>query len=485
MMKALGAALCVLGSAEIPADLVDQLPDFDKTSFKVYSGLLNVPGPINGFDSLRIHYQFHTSQRSPKKDPVVTWHQGGPGGSSIEVGLYTEMGYFNIDNNGAHTNPYAWNRVANMLYLESPAGSGSESGFSVCMKDQKPVDCKWNDANQGEAYAHTLQAFFKGFPEYAHNDLYLSGESYFGQYGPNIAHFIINHEPFKSSINLKGMALGNACWGGDANTVQCNGPNSQRNDVELFFGKGLFSPKLHKNILDTCKFPTVSSSCQKLLDQMHAEVGPHNVYNIYDNCPATQQFLERVGKSMGWLTDYLRSGMSDSVAMNADLHNMSGGYPWACGGPYIAGKYLTRPDVRKALHLEGFEPGSSRFSYDTSGPASITLYPELVKKLRIMIYNGDADACVPYIGNEEWISDLENQGLLQETKPWTPWFTKDVSRTPAGYVTKYSVKGSDQEFKFVTIRLAGHMVPTFQPEAAFDMFSTFLEEGTQKTLVSV
>lgn len=353
------------------------------------------------------------------------------------------------------------------------------------MKGQQAVDCSWNDVTQGEAYAHTLQAFFKGFPEFAQNDLYLTGESYFGQYGPNIAHYIVNNEPFKSSLKLKGLALGNACWGGDATHVQCNGPNSERNDVELFFGKGLFSPKLHNSILEACKFPSTSdASCQRLLSQMHEEVGPHNVYNIYDNCPQTQNFLKKTGKSMKWLTEYLRSGMSHPQEMHANLKNMSGGYDWACGGPYIAGDYLTRADVRKALHLDKFNPGASRFSYDSSGPASITLYPELVSKLRIMIYNGDADACVPYIGNEEWISDLENQGIIKETKPWTPWFAGNVKRTPAGYVTKYSVTGSHQDFKFVTIRLAGHMVPTFQPEAAFEMFSTFLEEGVQK-IVSV
>ena len=36
------------------------------------------------------------------------------------------------------------------------------------------------------------------------------------------------------------------------------------------------------------------------------------------------------------------------------------------------------------------------------GPASVTLYPDLIHKLdRVLIYNGDADTCVPYVGNEE------------------------------------------------------------------------------------
>ena len=47
---------------------------------------------------------------------------------------------------------------------------------------------------------------------------------------------------------------------------------------------------------------------------------------------------------------------------------------------------------------------------------------------------------------------------------------------PAGYVTKYSVAGADTEFHFLTIRLAGHMVPTFQPAASLSFFTRFLAD---------
>merc|ERR1712146_849678 len=95
---------------------------------------------------------------------------------------------------------------------------------------------------------------------------------------------------------------------------------------------------------------------------------------------------------------------------------------------------------------DSYEPGSSRFHYRSSGPASVTLYPELVKKLRIFIYNGDADACVPYIGNEEWIGNLEKDGVFTESKAWTPWYTSSSSSAPAGYVTEYKVNGSEKDF---------------------------------------
>ena len=175
--------------------------------------------------------------------------------------------------------------MANMLYLESPAGSGSDSGFSVCEKSGKPVHCHWNDTSQAEAYGHTLAAFYKAFPEFQNNDLYLTGESYFGQYGPNIAKWILD-QPDETvadvKIPLKGIALGNACWGGDATNVQCNGPNSQQNDAEMYYGKGLSSKELYVSlhpsqthtkhfqtsqhsydeIMETCKFPRVGLECE-------------------------------------------------------------------------------------------------------------------------------------------------------------------------------------------------------------------------------
>jgi carboxypeptidase C (cathepsin A) len=296
-------AILVFGA---PAgDLVTSLPGFDSGwPFKAYSGYLHVPGPfkLNPYDALSIHYQLHTSQRDPSTDPLVTWHQGGPGGSSIDVGLYTEMGYFRHSDQGSFVNPSAWNRVANMLYLESPAGSGQSHGFSECLQGGSPVPCHWDDVSQAEAYAHALAAFKRAFPELAPNDLYLTGESYFGQcgpslarhpilaatllshlavashrpppllllphtqvlpplplarpsqhgpntahkpppffecagqYGPNIAHYILTTKPFNTSLGLKGIAAGNACWGGTEDTVDCNGPNAEQNDVRG--GKG-------------------------------------------------------------------------------------------------------------------------------------------------------------------------------------------------------------------------------------------------------
>lgn len=396
------------------------------------------------------------------------------------------MGYFLV-NDEIKVNPHAWNNVANMLYLESPAGSGQDSGFSTCVQSGKPVRCAWDDLSQAEAYAHTLLAFLEAFPEFKTNDVYLAGESYFGQYGPNIATHILDNDGF-SSINLAGLLVGNGCWGGTAHSFKCNGPNEERNDMDILYGKGLLSKRQYEKVYEQCKFQSGDADlnafeCQQALKEADEEVGPYNIYDVYDNCPAPSEYLKQTGKSMRWLKQQLRAAVSPATRAEAHKNILSatasGGFDWDCGGTYPPGKvadYFLRKDVQDALHLDA--PGQSGFSYETTGPASITLYPELAKKIRILIYNGDADLCVPYAGNEEWINNLEDDGVLKKSSPRRPWFTDENKSSPAGSLTQYDVAGSSQKLTFLTIRLSGHMVPLFTPGAALTFFSNFVNEGT-------
>jgi len=390
-------------------------------------------------------------------------------------------------------NPHAWNKVANMLYLESPAGSGQDTGFSTCLKGGATVDCSWDDVSQGEAYAHTLLAFFGAFPEFKSNAFYMAGESYFGQYGPNIANHIVSNDAF-SSINLVGMLVGNGCWGGTENSFQCNGPNEVRNDIDIVHGKGLLSTKQYKHAYSACGWASGQNhsvrnrgrrqaACRRALLEADLEVGSFNVYNVYDNCPSPKEYVDQTGKSMRWLKEQLRDAISPARKAKAHKNILEatgpGGFDWDCGGTYPPGKvadFFLRKDVQEALHLNA--PGQSGFDYATTGPASVTIYPELAKKIRIMIYNGDADMCVPMAGNEEWITDLEEQGVLKQAKAWRPWFTDENKSSPAGSVTTYDVADSSQTLTFLTIRLSGHMVPLFTPVAALSFFSNFIKEGT-------
>eukprot|EP00658_Telonema_sp_P-2_P056506 TRINITY_DN44959_c0_g1_i1.p2 TRINITY_DN44959_c0_g1~~TRINITY_DN44959_c0_g1_i1.p2 ORF type:complete len:108 (+),score=42.50 TRINITY_DN44959_c0_g1_i1:207-530(+) len=72
-----------------------------------------------------IYYMFAESQSNPSTDPLVLWLTGGPGCSGV-MAMFTENGMFNIDFQTGNpvVNPWSWNKKANVIYIESPAGVG-------------------------------------------------------------------------------------------------------------------------------------------------------------------------------------------------------------------------------------------------------------------------------------------------------------------------------------------------------------------------
>lgn len=102
-----------------PSDLVLGLPDCDRLNSDWFSGYLN----INANKSL--HYVLVTSLADPGNDPLLVWFNGGPGCSSM-LALFQEHGPYIIDDGEYQIkkNPEPWNKRANVLYLESPAGIG-------------------------------------------------------------------------------------------------------------------------------------------------------------------------------------------------------------------------------------------------------------------------------------------------------------------------------------------------------------------------
>ena len=116
-------ALAILGLVAVHAapqeDFLAQLPTCEPFDVKAYSGYLNVT------ETKQLHYMFVESQDVPSTDPVVIWFNGGPGCSSL-LGYFMENGPFVMDDGQSvlHKNPDSWNRRANTLYIESPAGVG-------------------------------------------------------------------------------------------------------------------------------------------------------------------------------------------------------------------------------------------------------------------------------------------------------------------------------------------------------------------------
>ncbi|CAI8586008.1 unnamed protein product [Vicia faba] len=102
------------------SDKISSLPQQPKVEFQQYAGYVTV----DEVQKRSLFYYFVEAEVEPASKPVVLWLNGGPGCSSVGAGAFVEHGPFKPSKNGLIKNDYSWNKEANMLYLESPAGVG-------------------------------------------------------------------------------------------------------------------------------------------------------------------------------------------------------------------------------------------------------------------------------------------------------------------------------------------------------------------------
>ena len=90
------------------------------------------------------------------------------------MALLSENGPFrpNTDGNTLFYNPYSWNTVANVIWLESPAGVGFS--YSNTTSDYTTV----GDLRTKIDTYNFLSEFFNQFPQFRNNPLWVTGESY-------------------------------------------------------------------------------------------------------------------------------------------------------------------------------------------------------------------------------------------------------------------------------------------------------------------
>nr|GEU34117.1 serine carboxypeptidase-like 25 [Tanacetum cinerariifolium] len=148
----------------------------------------------------------------------VLWlSRNGPGCSSVAYGASEEVGPFRINKGatGLHLNKFSWNNVANVLFLETPAGVG----FSYSNRSSDLLDT--GDRRTSEDSLQFVIRWLERFPRYKNREVYIAGESYAGHYVPQLARQIIRHNSnsHSNSINLKGIMVGNANLGISTNTT--------------------------------------------------------------------------------------------------------------------------------------------------------------------------------------------------------------------------------------------------------------------------
>ncbi|CAM6105506.1 unnamed protein product [Calypogeia fissa] len=447
----------VTESGKFESHRISSLPGAPEIGFGQYSGYVTIDEKA---ERALFYWFFEADVKDPQSAPLTLWLNGGPGCSSVGGGALSELGPFYPSKDGKSLikNPYSWNKVSNVLFLESPAGVG----FSY---SNTSSDYRTGDAKTAADSVEFILKFLELYPVYAKSPFYISGESYAGHYVPQLAAALLekNKELGESAVNFKGIAVGNP-WT-DA-TIDNYGA------IFYWWSHALISDKTYKGIIETCNFNVGGLSQNQQLSQVdctaYVDAAGYLMGNIYgyeiyvDVCLSASAAAE----TKHFAKQLNRQGVG---AIGARPLTATDSYD-PCVDNEVE-EYLNQPDVQKALHVD--VPGIPyrwadcsdivHYSYSDLLSSVIPVYDILLKSgIQILIFSGDTDAIIPVTGTRAWINTLN----LNITRDWRPYY---VNSQVGGYVTEYD------GLTLATVRGAGHMVPYTQPVRALHLFKSFID----------
>jgi serine carboxypeptidase-like clade 2 len=449
----------LVGIVVSQGDRITNLPGLaSQPSFAQYAGYVTVDDNAGR----TLFYWFTESQSKPASDPVVLWLTGGPGCSSI-MALLSENGPFtpNPDGKTLSVNPYSWNKIANVIWLETPSGVGFS--YSNTSSDRNVGDVRTAD----DTYTFLLR-FFQRYPQFAGRDFWVTGESYGGHYVPEAVDRILQgNQQGNPKINVKGFMAGNP-W-----TYM---PIDNLGAVNTWWSRALIPKSASDLIIQSCNLSDVgplltknsnyewklTANCDDAIYNAQSLFSGVDIYDIYiDVCNGLRDevILNELVKHGATLHSHLLSKKSKKV-QNLD----------PCIDTHLTA-YLNQLDVQTAIHArhaQWSECGGVSYSYADVQKSVIPVYQSFFNnhpELQILVYSGDVDAIVPYWGTKLWVD-----GFNRTVKaPWRAWY--DSEQQVGGFVEVYDT------FTFTTVRNAGHMVPWYQPERGYIMYSSFLTKG--------
>uniref|UniRef100_A0A453KZZ4 Carboxypeptidase n=2 Tax=Aegilops tauschii subsp. strangulata TaxID=200361 RepID=A0A453KZZ4_AEGTS len=410
------------------ADKITALPGQPpRVNFDQYAGYVTV----NEEYGRELFYYFVEAPYEAASKPLILWLNGGPGCSSLGYGAMMELGPFRVNPDGKtlRRNKHAWNNLANVIFLESPTGVG----FSYASNNSDNINKRGDQRTAEDTFVFLLN-WLERFPEYKGRDFYIAGESYGGHYVPQLATVITFMSELHRTtfINLHGIFVGNP--------ILDNYKNSEGN-LEFLWSHGLISDEIWAGIRANCTFTPKDDGrwCSVLGQASHISgIYPRNIYDPRICLPSARE---------GYMAGY-------DPCME-----------------YYVEAYLNTGEVQEALHARTNTnwlacPRTSVPFHYTPGPVSVvpTIRRLVERGLSIWVYSGDLDSTCSITSTRYSVKDLN----LPVTTPWRAWYTPDFE--VGGYVQQY-----EGGFTFASVRGAGHLVPSYQPERALVLLYSFLK----------
>lgn len=366
------------------------------------------------------------------------------------IGLFQENGpcVVNADRNSTTLNPYSWNNLSNMIYIDQPIGTGFSYGTDTINSTEAAAPYVWT----------AFQILFKNqlFSKYASREFIFATESYGGHYAPSFVTFFEEQNVLIASGAIDAVPI----------VVSA-----------LMINNGWFDP-LIQNIawLDFATFAPGYGQLQpdEVLKDMSDALYSSN------GCVAQEKACYAAGNAIS----------SNEICQDADNYCVDNLYYPAVNGydqndlrqnssvlfpPEYYVDYLRENHVMKNIGAEvKYEAcaDAPMEQFAKTGDDARTWLPQLSalanSGMKILIWAGDADINCNWLGGHA--SALAMDWYGNETLHNTPFTNMTINGTPVAAVQNVD------NFSYARVYDAGHLVPAYQPQAALEIFSQVIRK---------
>ncbi|KAK3118025.1 hypothetical protein LTR53_000062 [Teratosphaeriaceae sp. CCFEE 6253] len=477
---------------------------------KSFSGYVNLPAHALNESYEDQNYQIHTyfwffeARKDPANAPLAIWLNGGPGGSSL-LGALSENGpcFVGNDSNSTYLNPHSWNNEVNLLFIDQPVGvgysydtptnvtatakAGLEGGwlyepadfsdglpaenltFLTSTTGSQKVTHTANSTNHAAvATWHFAQTFFTEFPHYKPADerISLFTESYGGHYGPAFVEFWMRQNeriangtiggPGAHYLHLDTLGIINGC-------------------IDLIEQSWSYATFAVNNTYGVKAFTEA-----EYYHSMYELSKPGGIVDSIETCRALQRALDPAGHGdNAEVNEACRTALSAGENVTAGLYQRKGQHGWfdithPAADPfppaYLFG-FLNRHWVQQALGVPVNHSTISPAVYEAFLSTADMTRGDLLKDLAYVLDHGVKVAMI--YGDRDYACNWV-QG--ERSSLGIPWSSQAAFRG-AGYtplvVSPVYSGGLTRQYgnlSFTRVYQAGHMVPSYQPEAAYAIF---------------
>ncbi|KAH7025650.1 Alpha/Beta hydrolase protein [Microdochium trichocladiopsis] len=464
---------------------------------KGFSGYVNLPpSPADGRGvPISTWFWFFEARNSPNTSPLTVWLQGGPGSPSSPAAV-GENGPCRVLSNSRDTasNPWSWNTNSNMLYIDQPA----ETGFSYSSLVNGTINAPKSPFTVGEPQAtnssiiagtfssqsHTfapnttdvtaaaMWQFLQVFQEFptkgyscGHGKISIWGESYGGHYVPTYSSYILaQNEKIRRGelaktfrpLNIETVGLINACI--DAETQIPKYPLMAVNNT---YGIKIYNDTVHAS--------TVSSlpQCMGMVKTCRTMAKSQDPQGWGSNSAVNKACFDAFQFCFGNVAREDDLGLLDSAINKFDIagHKLFNFPPrWAAG-------YLNDGDVHRALgvplNFTGYSTTVSQ-AFGVSGDfmkgRNLAILGELLDQdIQVALVYGDRDYQCNWYGGQAVSLAIKSKLSAGFQRAGYTYLQTNESYV-GGLVRQYG------KLSFSRVFNAGHEVPYFQAETAWQIF---------------